>query len=239
MTEADSPIAFAEVGRGGTTRDRRLFMQLLAFGDAHDLDALTQALQTMEGAGALYLDLHDPSGVAVVAAHEDPAFFVTDWRQRMAAPPFAGLTPRPELTLFGRTYAIGYEADLDETLIHKPIRTLTNPEADWAVWYPLRRKPGFDRLDRETRMNILKEHGGIGRRFAESGAAADIRLACHGLDRADNDFVIGLTGPQLTPLSKLVETMRGTDQTANWLQSLGPFFIGRKYWQHAGDPARL
>jgi len=234
MSDTNSPLTFAETGREGASSDRRLFMQLLAFGGVEEVDALVEALRSARVTGALYLDVLDPSGVAVVAAHHDPAYFARNWRALLRQRPFADLTPRPKLTMFGRTYAIGYESDLEETLLHKPIRTLTNADSAWAVWYPLRRKPGFDRLDRETRMNILKEHGGIGRRFAESGAAADIRLACHGLDRADNDFVIGLTGPELTPLSKLVETMRGTDQTANWLQSLGPFFVGHRYWRSAG-----
>lgn len=58
-----------------------------------------------------------------------------------------------------------------------------------------------------------------------------MRLACHGLDAADNDFIIGLLGADLAPLSKLVETMRSTEQTADWLERLGPFFVGRKTWQ--------
>ena len=55
--------------------------------------------------------------------------------------------------------------------------------------------------------------------------------ACHGLDRDDNDFVIGLIGKELFPLSAVVQAMRKTQQTALYLDRLGPFFVGRAVWQ--------
>ena len=75
------------------------------------------------------------------------------------------------------------------------------------------------------------EHGGIGMRFGRAGLATDIRLACHGLDKNDNDFVIGLLGRDLHPLSAVVQRMRKTKQTAEHLESLGPFFVGQVIWQ--------
>src|SRR5262249_45576731 len=57
--------------------------------------------------------------------------------------------------------------------------------------------------------------------------AHDIRLACHGLDKDDNDFVVGLIGKELFPLSAIVQAMRKTQQTALYLERLGPFFVGR------------
>ena len=75
------------------------------------------------------------------------------------------------------------------------------------------------------------EHGPIGKRYGFAGLAADIRLACHGLDKHDNDFVIGLLGPDLFPLSAVVQEMRKTEQTSQFLDSLGPFFIGKVAWQ--------
>jgi hypothetical protein len=47
----------------------------------------------------------------------------------------------------------------------------------------------------------------------------------------DNDFVLGLVGPELHPLSAMVQAMRRTRQTSNYLASLGPFFVGRAVWQ--------
>ena len=61
--------------------------------------------------------------------------------------------------------------------------------------------------------------------------AHDIRLACHGLDTHDNDFLIGLVGKELQPLSHLVQTMRKTVQTSEYMASLGPFFVGHALWQ--------
>ena len=74
---------------------------------------------------------------------------------------------------------------------------------------------------------ILAEHGTIGMSFGVGDYAHDIRLACHGLDKDDNDFVIGLIGKDLYPLSAIVQTMRKTQQTSLYLERLGPFFVGR------------
>lgn len=67
--------------------------------------------------------------------------------------------------------------------------------------------------------------------FGAAGYGHDIRLACHGLDKHDNDFVIGLIGKDLYPLSAIVQTMRKTQQTSLYLQRLGPFFVGKAVWQ--------
>lgn len=65
----------------------------------------------------------------------------------------------------------------------------------------------------------------------EAGLARDIRLACHATDKNDNDFVIGLIGKRLNPLSKLVERMRKTTQTSLYMETMGPFFTGKALWQ--------
>jgi chlorite dismutase len=68
-------------------------------------------------------------------------------------------------------------------------------------------------------------------RYGAADFAHDVRLACFGLDRDDNDFVIGLIGKELYPLSSLVQAMRKTQQTAMYLDRLGPFFVGRAIWR--------
>ena len=68
-------------------------------------------------------------------------------------------------------------------------------------------------------------------RFGRADLAHDIRLACHGLDKHDNDFVIGVLGKALHPLSVVIQTMRGTQQTALYLTNLGPFFVGKAIYQ--------
>ena len=77
----------------------------------------------------------------------------------------------------------------------------------------------------------------LGRRYGEAGYATDVRLECHGIDRDDNEFVIGLIGAALHPLSKLVKEMRATRQTAEFIDSMGPFFVGKALYQ-APVPAR-
>lgn len=228
------PIDLSEKGGGGASSDRRLFMQFHAFTGCTDTAAAIEAMRAAGAPGALYEDVNDPFGLGIATFTEDPDDFVGGFRRLLQGEPFARFERKPDYTMLGRTYSIGYERDLDETLIARPKRTLLHPDWTWAVWYPLRRKGGFSQLPREQQMDILKEHGTIGMRFGAGDFGHDIRLACHGLDAADNDFVIGLTGARLWPLSKLVETMRQTVQTSTWLERLGPFFIGKKVWQSDG-----
>jgi chlorite dismutase len=216
---------------GTTTLDRRLFMQLHAFGGARDTGALIAALESEGVVGTLYEDVNDPTGVALLTLSEDPEAFVSRYRSFLQAPPFGDLEPRPELTMLGRTYALGYEQDLVETLVDRPRRRVLDPALPWAIWYPLRRAGSFEQLSRAEQNRILMEHGGIGMAFGRAGLGYDIRLACHGLDRADNDFVVGLLGPELHPLSVIVQRMRKTKQTSLHLERLGPFFVGRVAWQ--------
>jgi hypothetical protein len=211
--------------------DDRLFMQFLAFGGCRDVRATADHLAAASLDGVLYEDLNDPNGIAVLALAQDPAYFLDVVRPLVAGGPFAAMTLKPELTMFGRTYAIGYEPDLNDTLIERPRRTVLNPEWRWAVWYPLRRSGRFSQLPVEEQRTILAEHGAIGMTFGAADLAHDVRLACHGLDRDDNDFVIGLIGRQLFPLSAVVQAMRKTQQTSLYLDRLGPFFVGRAVWQ--------
>jgi chlorite dismutase len=211
--------------------DDRLFMQFLAFGGCRDVRAAADHLAAASLDGVLYEDLNDPNGIAVLALAQDPAYFLDVVRPLVASGPFAAMTLKPELTMFGRTYAIGYEPDLNDTLIERPRRTVLNPEWRWAVWYPLRRSGRFSQLPVEEQRTILAEHGAIGMTFGAADLAHDVRLACHGLDRDDNDFVIGLIGRELFPLSAVVQAMRKTQQTSLYLDRLGPFFVGRAVWQ--------
>ncbi len=221
----------AEHGARGQRSDRRLFMQFQAFDGCADAAALGEALGDAGVEGAVYEDVHRPRGVAAVGMHEDPDFFVETWRRVLGGSAFATLTPRPELTMFGRTYAIGYESDLEDTLLRRPRRTVLNPDWPWAIWYPLRRRGAFMRLPEAEQQAILREHGTIGMAFGRADLAHDVRLACHGLDVHDNDFVIGLVGRELYPLSAIVQAMRRTKQTSQYLERLGPFFVGRVAWR--------
>ena len=103
-----------------------------------------------------------------------------------------------------------------------------------AIWYPLQRAKKFQTLPPEHQKKILAEHGTLAHRYGAGGHAADVRLACHGLDKNDNDFIIGLLGPKLHPLSAIVQEMRKTEQTSQYLDSLGPFFVGKAAWQSVG-----
>lgn len=227
----------SEKGAGGQSSDTRLFMQLLAFGECPDPAVLIDAAKAADIGATVYQDVNDPAGCAILSWSTEPADFVTKLRPQLnqlhqadhldADPPIL----KPEFTMLGRSYTLGYEHDLNETLIDRPIRHAANPDWPWAVWYPLRRTGEFSRLDRDTQSAILKEHGIIGMGFGEGDLGHDIRLASHGLDANDNDFTIGLVGKELAPLSILVQTMRKTQQTALYIERLGPFFVGHAVWR--------
>ena len=211
--------------------DDRLFMHFLAFGGCNDAGAVARHLETAGLDGVVYEDANDPNGIAVLAVARAPEAFVERVRPALKTGPCAPLVLKPDYTMLGRTYALGYEPDLAETLVARPRRTVLNPAWRWAVWYPLRRSGRFAQLPEKEQRTILAEHGAIGMAFGAGDYAHDVRLACHGLDRDDNDFVIGLIGKDLFPLSAVVQSMRKTQQTALYLDRLGPFFVGRAVWQ--------
>lgn len=228
----------SSVPRDGRPQEmnRRLFMQLLAFRTAPDADPRATALSlgaALDEAGVqavMYEDANDPLGLALVSWSEDPNDFMDKVRPVLQSAAFRGLTFRPEYTMLGRTYATGYEDRLDFWLLEKPVHNVRNPDWPWAVWYPLRRKGEFSRLPGKDQGGILREHAVIGRAYGEAELAYDVRLACHGLDSNDNDFVIGLIGKTLHPLSHVVQTMRKTRQTSEYIEQMGPFFVGRRIW---------
>ena len=203
-------------------------MQLLAFGGCADATPLADALARAKIAGVLYEDVNDPRGIGLLTFSEIPAFFVDRVRPLLNEPPFAALIAeagihdaRPDLL------ASATSPTCADVLLHRPRRTVLNPAWKWAVWYPLRRSGRFAQLPAEEQRVILAEHGAIGMSFGAGDYAHDIRLACHGLDKDDNDFVVGLIGKELFPLSAIVQTMRKTQQTSLYLERLGPFFVGR------------
>jgi chlorite dismutase len=214
--------------------DRRLFMQFMAFGGCESTKAVVSAIEAAAVSGVLYEDVNDPRGIGVLTLSEDPSFFLDRVRPMLNGPAFRPLVQKPEHTMLGRTYAIGYEPDLEEVLLDRPRRTVLNSEWKWGVWYPLRRSGRFAQLPADEQRVILAEHGSIGMSFGAGDFAHDIRLACHGLDKDDNDFVVGLVGKDLYPLSAIVQAMRKTQQTSMYLERLGPFFVGRAVWQAAG-----
>lgn len=225
-------IDLAEKGRGAegepVALDRRLFMQFMAFRNG-DVQELARQFEKESVQAVIYQDLHDPQGFGVMAYCEDPAYFVEKVQPILKQ--HGGLVYREEYTMLGRTYAIGYESDLEDVLIHRPIERVCDPATPWAVFYPVRRSGAFERQPREEQRKMLAEHGGIGHAYGKAGFATDIRLAGHGLNKDDNDFIVGLLGKQLFPLSALVQHMRRTRQTSEFIESMGPFFVGHVLWQ--------
>lgn len=219
--------------------DGRLFMQLLVFsaaatpGPLESVRRLGAALAGAHVGAVIYEDVNDPFGIGVLSFSEQPLDFVTKVRPLLAAPEL-GLSLRPEFSMLGRSYSSGYEQDLDYWLLKRPRETVLNEAWPWAIWYPLRRSGAFARLEPREQGGILREHGTIGRTYAGADLAHDVRLACHGLDAKDNEFLIGLVGKELYPLSHVVQSMRATRQTAEFISQMGPFFVGRAVYRSAG-----
>jgi chlorite dismutase len=212
--------------------NRRLFMQLLVFdvpeGEAAD-DAsglLGKLLQQRRIPGVVYADTMQPRGVGLLTWHEDPAHFVRDVRPLFGHDGLRRVAMRPSFGMMGRTYSLGHEPDLEHALLRRPIEYVLSEGWPWHVWYPLRRTGSFARLEPQEQSTILREHATIGFAYGQADLGHDVRLACHGLDAEDNEFVIGLVGKDLYPLSHLVQTMRKTRQTSEFIAKMGPFFVG-------------
>lgn len=229
-------------GHGGQpvqAMNRRLFMQLLGFecedrlDPASAIDRLGRGLDEQGACAVIYSDVNNPRGLALLSWGEDPHDFVAKVRPVFSGPALGGLRLLPSLTMIGRTYSTGYEPDLEHWLIERPKETAQHPDWPWAVWYPLRRSGAFEQLEDREKGGILREHAEIGKAYGAQDLAHDIRLACHGLDANDNEFVIGLMGAELHPLSHVVQAMRRTRQTAQFIAHMGPFFVGYRAWRSA------
>ena len=211
--------------------NRRLYMQLLVFDvpspAAPDIVARETADQLRERrvAGVVYADTMNPRGLGLLTWSEDPAHFVRNVRPLFAAGSLASTSIRPGFAMIGRTYATGHEPDLEFILLKRAIANVLDETNDWHVWYPLRRTGGFARLEPIDQSHILREHAALGMAYGQRELAHDVRLACHGLDAEDNEFVIGLVGHELHPLSHLVQAMRKTRQTSEFIAKMGPFFV--------------
>lgn len=228
-------IDISEKGRGvdgeQISLDRRLFMQFVAFGGCENLDSVNALVEEVSPQAVLYQDINDPRGIGVLSFTENPSYIPEIIHPMLRSEAFAGLTQKHELTMLGRTYSIGYETDLEDVLIRRPVNRVCDPDTPWVVWYPVRRSGAFERESREEQRKMLMEHGGIGHAYGKAGFAGDIRLAGHGLNTDDNDFIVGLLGKDLFPLSALVQHMRRTRQTSEFIERMGPFFVGRAIWQ--------
>ena len=220
------------------TTDRRMYFQLLCFTGASQSKTLLKKLKASKLDSVLYRDLNDPYGVGVLLMSEKPERFISEGSKIFSSKPFKKLIPKPELTMLGRTYSSGREQDLEDWMLNKYRRNALNSHWPWAVWYPLRRKPEFALLTREEQGKILMEHAMLGQSYGMSNFAYDVRLSCYGLDKNDNEFVIGLVGTDLYPLSRLIQDMRKTQQTSKYIQNLGPFFVGNVLWQSTYKDAR-
>ncbi len=220
---------------------RWLFVQLIGLECTQPLrcDAVTESLvrsvTNAPGGAVLYADLNHPRGLGVISWSEQPRLLARTVRSMVNDPAHAAeVRVRSECSMLGHTYLTGFETEPESWLLHRPVKTLTEPSSDYAVFYPLRRHGSFEQLAPERKASIMREHGGIGRQYADQDLVHDVRLACHGLDINDNDFVIGLLGRELAPLSQIVKDMRRTQQTAEFIQRMGPFFVGQVLARNPG-----
>jgi chlorite dismutase len=221
----------------------RLFMQLLVLSIEKPTPTTAEAIgSAVADRGApvvVYEDVNHPNSFGVLTFSTDPLIFTDRVRPALNS---LGSTHdsvpsvREEMTMLGRTYSTGYESDLPFWLLRRPAETVMNPAWNFAVWYPLRRSGAFEKLEPREKGAILREHGEIGKRYGAQDLAHDVRLACHGLDANDNEFVIGLIGEDLYPLSHVVQQMRGTRQTSEFINQMGPFFVGRARYRASPSP---
>jgi chlorite dismutase len=219
------------------TLNRRLFFQLLVFRSDREGGALAaeliQRLRAAEVPGVVYADTMDPRGFGLLTWSEAPEHFVQRVRPLFSTV-LKDAELRSDFAMIGRTYSSGHEPDLEHWLLRRPVENVNDAAYPWHVWYPLRRIGPFNRIDAHEQATIMREHAALGMAYGQQELAHDVRLACHGLDASDNEFVIGLVGRELYPLSHLVQAMRKTRQTAEFIAHMGPFFVGHVLARTAG-----
>jgi chlorite dismutase len=234
-SEETGNIDLSEKGRGATgdqlSLNKRLFMQFMVF--RGERDAMIELLNSQSIQAVVYQDVNDAASFGVMVYCQNPAYIIDRFQPVLSS---SSSQQIHDYTMMGRTYSIGYENDLEDVLIRRPVKRICNPETPWAVYYPVRRNGSFEQQSKSEQRKMLMEHGGIGHAFGKAGFATDIRLAGHGLNKDDNDFIIGLLGKELFPLSALVQRMRRTRQTAEFIDHMGPFFAGRAVWQPNFNP---
>ncbi len=214
--------------------DARIFMQLLVVTpkrvDAKTGHALGKTVAESGVGVVIYEDVNHPRSFGVLTFSQNPDVFVKKTRPALLSFDEA-LDVRSDMTMIGRAYSTGYEPDLEFWMLKRPVETVLNEAWPWAIWYPLRRSGAFEKLEPRDKGSILREHAEIGKEYGRHNLAHDVRLACHGLDQNDNEFVIGLVGEKLHPLSHVVQRMRGTRQTSEYINQMGPFFVGRALYR--------
>lgn len=219
--------------------DRRLFFQLTVWSAEHakadERTALHQRLRRDKVPSVVYDDVNAPAQIGVLGWSERPE----DLHTRLAPALRDELVGRGwrqnhDFTMLGRTYSLGHEPELEHALLRRPVEYVLHEGWDWGVWYPLRRHGSFEKLEKHDQGIILKEHAVIGMAYGRKDLAHDVRLACHGLDAGDNEFVVGLIGKELHPLSHVVMSMRHTRQTSEFIAKMGPFFVGRVTFRESG-----
>lgn len=224
------PPELVEKGHGGAVLNRRLYFQLRVL-EAPDAKQAQEAIEKLKGllngigkGWIIYRDACCAHSIGVLVWTEEAQDFALSLPVAIAAG--GKLLERKGWTMLGRTYANGHERDLEDFLLKKPVRTLLGDDEPWAIWYPMRRKGLFYLRPPSEQCDMLLTHASIGKSYADADAAKDVRLKCYGIDEKDNEFVIGLIGKELSPLSRIVEDLRKTEHTSTYMQSLGPFFVG-------------
>ena len=64
------------------------------------------------------------------------------------------------------------------------------------------------------------------------GLGTDIRLACHGMDKNDNDFVVRPVGRSYRRCRRLCSACAKPSRRRFTWSDLGPFFVGKAIWQN-------
>lgn len=243
------PIDVNEYGgkRDGVRQqsNRRLFMQLMVFdvptgGDADTAARqLGAALRDRAIPGVVYADTMDPRGVGLLTWSEDPALFATKVRTLFNEPfepmnQLRHVSVRREFGMLGRTYSTGHEPDLADTLMHRPIRQVLNESHTWARLVPAAPHRGVCQA-RPARAvgdppRARRARDGLRRDRPRPRCSACVPRPRRGRQRVRHRSV----GPELHPLSHLVQAMRKTKQTSEYIAKMGPFFVGHVVSRNPG-----
>jgi len=210
--------------------DNTLFLQLQVFdiepaaGPRAMVSALSRRLREKRIDGVIYGDANDHRGIGLLTWATNPGDILDNVHALLGGKRFSALTPRPGWVMFGR---VGSDQPYGTT-----VETLLNGSQSWAVWYPVRNKPEWGSLDAGSQQSVHDEHIEAAKSFIAEGRVSYARLACHGLDPEDNDYISYMAAADLGDISSLAEAIRGTAQVSTHTDKMGPVFVGRKIWQN-------
>ena len=207
-------------------------MKFTAFGGCADPQAAVAALAEDGVEGALYVDANDPQGIGLIVAAEDPGLLRDDAARAVQPPAVRGVHAQARVR-HARPHVLDrLRARSRGHAVHEAARQDAEPrEPLGRVVSAAARRRSF----RRCRPIISAASWPSTARSRNATAPAGMPPTCASRATASTRTTTtsssACSARTCIRLSAVVQEMRKTEQTAQYLDSLGPFFVGKAVWQ--------